>query len=210
MKKRKGFTLIETMIVIAIIAILAAILGFNMTDAKNKAECEREASAIRNALMEAGSYASKIDQDLAFAVDGGTLQALTNEGDTIPCFRKTNKIPYVYNAANVDTLCLYAPQMVPTAGNTVPLMLANSGDGLYRLNVTLGNTVSGVTDNFIIAPKGATLFANDGTRRPVIVISKGNYSFLIELVATGNINIYSAKVKNGVFQTGVTQFSAAK
>ena len=89
MKKlnKKGFTLIEMLVVIAIIAILVAIVVPTVTSATGKSKAATDAANLRSALAEAtilalngddvpedaASYGvpatSKLDSDLAFTVD---------------------------------------------------------------------------------------------------------------------------------------------
>lgn len=52
-KNKKGFTLIEMLVVIAIIAILVAIIVPTVTNATNKAKFATDAANLRSALAEA-------------------------------------------------------------------------------------------------------------------------------------------------------------
>jgi type IV pilus assembly protein PilA len=75
MKNRKGFTLIELMVVVLIISLLASIAVPKLTGSKNKARLASVKSDIRNLMTAQESYFS---DNHAYANDWPTLVAGAN------------------------------------------------------------------------------------------------------------------------------------
>lgn len=62
---KKGFTLIEMLVVIAIIAILVAIIVPTVTSATSKAKAATDAANLRSAMAEANIYVLSHDVDIS-------------------------------------------------------------------------------------------------------------------------------------------------
>lgn len=102
-KKRRnaGFTLVELMVVIAIIAILATIVGFNVFSAVDEASVTQAQAQIKNFKTALTAYRLKFNR---FPNSSEGLQALINnekgvkflEGNEVPNDPWGN--PYVYTS----------------------------------------------------------------------------------------------------------------
>jgi prepilin-type N-terminal cleavage/methylation domain-containing protein len=83
LKNKKGFTLIELMIVIAIIGILAAIAIPNFISYRDKAFCGQAEHDAQNTLASLSAYYSEPDRtSLPTLVELGTLEQLSLNNPT--------------------------------------------------------------------------------------------------------------------------------
>ena len=86
-KNRKGFTLIEMLVVIAIIAILVAIIIPTVSNATSRAKAATDAANLRSVLGLANTQLVENDEDAAANIAG--LQAAISA--TFP-----GAVPYIY------------------------------------------------------------------------------------------------------------------
>lgn len=79
--KKKGFTLIELIAVIAILGVLAAIVVPKMTGYTDSARLQKEKSNAQSILNQVEVYNSTASTPIADTVDMTGIGALTNTGD---------------------------------------------------------------------------------------------------------------------------------
>ena len=109
MMRKKGFTLVEIMIVVAIIGLLAAIAIPNFVNARTTAQrnaCIANLKQIQGAIQ-------------VWALDsGGDETTAPTDAQLIPAYLKAmprcNNLPYVLTAPNADPVC-----PVPVATHTL-------------------------------------------------------------------------------------------
>lgn len=78
---KKGFTLIEMLVVIAIIAVLVAIIVPTVTSATKKANAATDAANLRSVMAEANIYVLSNDVDIS----GSTAVDLTDHVQDVAC-----------------------------------------------------------------------------------------------------------------------------
>ena len=129
MKKKKGFTLVELVIVIAVIAILSAILiptfGSIMSDAKETSAKADLKSVITTYLAE-NSASDTADIDLS--------DKCFIKKDTVPSATPTGEA-YLYNNGEITKITLGTGEASLPSGVTTPVELV-PGSGWYMFNYT--------------------------------------------------------------------------
>jgi type IV pilus assembly protein PilA len=131
-RNQKGFTLIELMIVIAIIGILAAIAIPNFIEYRNKSYCSRaesDANAIAGAIADYFSIPSRVQMpafnatNLAAAVNGSLNVALSgNNSATLTPAAGGNPDNITIDVTDASGRC-------PTKYQQAMLFIANQKDG---------------------------------------------------------------------------------
>ena len=109
---KKGFTLIEMLVVIAIIAILVAIIVPTVTSATSKAKAATDAANLRSAMAEANIYVLSNDVDISSstAVDlTSHVQAVTSKsGDGALKVEGANGVVTAYFGTSDKNVAYYA------------------------------------------------------------------------------------------------------
>lgn len=123
-KNEKGFTLIELMIVIAIIGILAAIAIPNFISYRDKAFCGRAESDAQNVLASIASYFSEPDNtqmpsvnDLVNAEDLSLNNATTSVTITPTAGSSAAGVPITVSVADDSNRCPRSGTYTATMGS---------------------------------------------------------------------------------------------
>lgn len=208
---KRGFSMVEIIVVVVIIGLIAGIAAGNMTDAKNKSECELMAGEIRDFIAEGSAFASKTSRSVPLTVT-------TNNTKTISCD------PVSINGKNI------IPWPNPVTGQGYKLILQSRADDLKLyyitktkqgqtlfnnnkiLNITL--TAGAANDQLYLRPSGNPCIFNNNAefanRMPFISVRKGKYMALIEIRGSGNISMYISKGAKASDDIQARQFNGIK
>ncbi|MBR0518272.1 prepilin-type N-terminal cleavage/methylation domain-containing protein [bacterium] len=167
-RKNKGFTIIELMVVVAIIAILAGIIIGNTGEQAHKAYVEETAGAIRDYLIEVSAVSAKTIRNVTVTNDTGKREIIAN----ISNFESGGSHFVAYS--KVDAVSMFSGANLFTT--------QNDGSSVF--------SPGGATTSFIIRPKGSATVGN-AHWRIYIRVTKGKYDSIIEYVSNGNVNMYN-------------------
>ncbi len=113
-RNQKGFTLVEIMIVVAIIALLAAIAIPNLLRARTEASRALALSTLRAISTACESYATASDGN--YPTSEGSMLATTSNPPFLNRTYDTRTVSgYTYNAVTMNTTG-YTVSATPTAG----------------------------------------------------------------------------------------------
>ncbi len=187
-RKNKGFTLIETLIVVGIIAILVGIIGVNTGLQQEKAGVEQAAAKIRDYFLEAGAIASKNQQQIRIGLNANNrLTAVYNLTGTDVQFE--NRRIGAENSNQLDISSYGLDNISNFSYNNLNLFNAPNPDGSLSLNQAGDNN-----NNIIISPIGPiTTTGNADGDHVYMILKKGHYFALIHPISTGNVDIYISK-----------------
>jgi len=136
MRKDKGFTLIELMVVIVIIAILAAVALPNFMGATEKARESAVTSAVKALQTSLEMYAVDHNGTYPGTESGGaayTANALTAIADYLPNKKfpnnPVNNLPYAYDNGLVD-VALDGDPLATAQGSGENYCIVYSSDGV--------------------------------------------------------------------------------
>lgn len=218
-RKNKGFTLIELMVVIAVMIILLGVIIGSTGEQRQKAIVEEKASAIRDFLVEVGAIASKTGVDVAVVKDGtGANQKLiakyvSYDASGVPTIGaeirnfEGGKRRFIPLADNIDSF-QFAESDTPGQSGGKYLTYDTSKKS-YTNSLSFSNNISGI----YISRTGPsfTSTANKNARKiPYYKIKKGMYTTIIEVCGTGNINIYTCHNKARTGNTVDKEFYQTK
>ncbi len=165
-RKNKGFTLIETLIVVSVIAILAGIIANNSALQHEKAEIMQVAGDIRNLYIETQANAAKIQQKLKIDFLGGTHGG-TGMGSTkgIAAYyiigtdmfnTNTNNLVKSFESGGSRIVNLSKMNFADLRNVANGILFTNNADGSLTLNATTNDRV------VIITPR-RTSFTDDAS-----------------------------------------------
>lgn len=217
MKKihKSGFTMIEIMVVIALLGILAGVGINGFADGKARHECELEAGRIRDFLNEGNSQSAKVSQPIPLQIvqtDGskGPVYSLaastTNSGVTFWSGIKQGTAQSC-SLSNIDSCELLSypatQQLMRSTNNSTLTLNAPLTSRKDQYLVLRGRKAPYVSSTGDIKET-----SSDTERMPVIRIKKSRYIALIAPKTGGNIAMYMVKTDNsGAAAAGAKYFT---
>ena len=207
-RKNKGFSLVEIIIVVAVIAVLAGVTIGNTADIQQKTQIEQTAGEIRDFFIEVGALASKTQQDIyvntdfineklfayyytgAYDNDGGSVYetdwnsefAVRNfEGGGRKCV-DLSKLDWDSNTEWGRTY-----NRIRYISGNAQLFTSRNADGSLRLNPNHQQ------DTWTVFSSRRIAYTTSSTNRQFYFIKRGRYCGIIEIAGTGNINMYISK-----------------
>jgi len=160
----RGFTLIETMMVVVIVAILAAIAGPSMVEMYRSTRLSSASSALQVSLNLARSEAIKRGSDARVTVVANTAAGVWTNGWTVFADGTTNANGAVAPTADSAT----ATRLEVAAAPTGPLTFSQSGGANYFIYSGQGRLI----DTAGAAVVGRTVwFSNAGSDRFCLIIT---------------------------------------
>ncbi len=221
-RKNKGFTLIELMVVIAVMIILLGVIIGSTGEQRQKAIVEEKASAIRDFLVEVGAIASKTGVDVVVVKDGnGANQKLIakyikykndgsidseNLGAEIRNF-EGGKRRFIPLADNIDSFQF--AESDPPGQSDGKYLTYNTSKKSYTNSLSFSNNISGIYISRT-GPSFTELASKNARKIPYYKIKKGMYTAIIEVCGTGNINIYTCHNKARTGNTVDKEFYQTK
>ena len=133
MKKRKGFTLVEIMIVVAIIALLAAIAIPNLLTARRSANNAAAKSTLQTYATALENYA--IDNDGAYPADLGDA-AFDDYMKATPACTTTG------SSGNISGFTYHCDTIGAADYNIVAVPMTKGTSGSEAYNLTAGATIT--------------------------------------------------------------------
>lgn len=201
-KKNKGFTLIETVLVVAIIAIIAGIAISSSGDIRQKTEIEQTAGDIRNFFIEVGALASKTQQDIYVAIDTANhkLFAYYRENPTAAAttnYQATNVVKNIEGRVGTRGFFVDLDKMDWDGGNIYnTIRTVSGGDGqLFTRNTDGSLKMTTQHGRHVWYRFSSRVIANASFQHSTkfCFIKRGKYCAIIEIAGTGNMNMYISK-----------------
>ncbi len=218
-RKNKGFTLIELMVVIAVMIILLGVIIGSTGEQRQKAIVEEKASAIRDFLVEVGAIASKTGVDVAVVKDGdGANQKLiakyvSYDSSGVPTIGaeirnfEGGKRRFIPLADNIDSFQF--AESDPPGQSGGKYLTYNTSKKSYTNSLSFSNNISGIYISRT-GPSFTELASKNARKIPYYKIKKGMYTAIIEVCGTGNINIYTCHNKARTGNTVDKEFYQTK
>ena len=156
MKAKRGFTLVEILIVVVILGILAAIVIPQFTEASTESKESRLASDLQMVRAQIELYKIQHNDDLPGTVAGvtfedamtqytlqdGTLAAVQAPADGVfgPYMQRTPINPFIAVAADAAVVSIETDGTVPVPGDASSGWWFNSTTGNFRSNDDLSTS----------------------------------------------------------------------